>query len=121
MVQELGETTEEMMKADDQAVQDILNRRPKGHYWVVIHHRRTKQVLDSGEQVIIRLVKDYDTKPSPQVGMVILEVKDARIIDHVISPHDAPIDWNAIERHAGLEANPTVLESPIAGSYLYNL
>lgn len=120
MVQELGETTNEMMKADDQAVQDILNRRPKGHYFIVIHHRRTKQVMDTGEQVLMRLVKDYNTRPVPQVGMVILEVKEGDIIDHVISPHDAPIDWGVIERKVGLEANPTVLSSPIAGSYFYN-
>ncbi len=121
MVQELGETVEEMMKDDDQDVQDILNRRPKGHYWIVIHHRRTRQITTRGEQVIMRLIKDYDKKPKPQVGMVILEVKEGQIIDHVISPHDAPIDWGAIERNAGLETNPAVFEKhPISGSYIYN-
>ena len=122
MVQELGETTQEMMKADDQEVQNILNRRPSGHYWIVIHHRRIKQRLDSGEQIIMRVVKDYNTKPKPLVGMVILEVKDGTIISHVISPHDAPIDWDAIEKNAGLGTNPAVFEKhPISGSYLYNV
>ena len=121
MVQELGETTKEMMKADDQEVQNILNRRPKGHYWIVIHHRRTHMRLNTGEQVLIRLIKDYDIKPMPQVGMVILEVNDGEVIDHIISPPDAPIDWDAIESKAGLEAKPSIFEKhPIAGSYIYN-
>ncbi len=121
MVQELGETTQEMMRADDQEVQNILNRRPKDHYWIVIHHRRTNTRLSSGEQVIIRLIKDYNTKPRPQVGMVILEVKDGQVIDHIISPHDAPLNWEAIESKAGGEAKPTIFEKhPIARSYIYN-
>lgn len=121
MVQELGETTQEMMRVDDQEVQNILNKRPAGHYWIVIHHRRTHTRLTTGEQVIIRLVKAYDIKPQPQVGMVILEVRDGQIIGHIISPHDAPINWAAIESKAGGEAKPTIFEKhPISGSYIYN-
>lgn len=121
MRQELGETTEEMMKADDQAVQDILNDRPRGHYWIVIHHKNINRRLTTGEQIFMRVVKAYEMKPTPQVGMVILEVKDGEIIDHIISPHDAPIDWEQVNRYSGLESNPTVFEKhPISGSYVYN-
>lgn len=121
MSQELGETTSEMMKVDDQAVQDILNERPSGHYWIIIHHKKTNHRLDTGEMVIMRHVKAYDQKPSPQVGMVILEVKDGDIIGHTISPHDAPIDWASVEKHAGLIDNPTVFnDHPISRSYIYN-
>ena len=90
MVQELRETTDEMMKADDKAVQDILNRRPKGHYWIVIHHKPSKLRMKSGEQVLMRVVKDYDTKPKPLLGTIILEVKDGDVISHSINLHDMP-------------------------------
>lgn len=121
MTQELGETTDGMMKSDDQAVQDILNSRPTGHYWIVIHHKKMNQRLSTGEMILMRHIKAYETKPFIQVGMIILEVQDGEVIDHVISPHDAPIDWASVEKHAGPKTDPAVFtKHPIARSYLYN-
>jgi len=122
MVQELGETSQEMMKADDQAVQDILNDRPNGHYWIVIHHRPTKLKLKSGEQVLTRVIKPYDTKPRPLLGTIILEVKDGDIIDTQINLHDMPIDWERLAPHLGTSDNPFVQEGrrDISGAYVYN-
>lgn len=110
-----------MMKADDQAVQDILNRRPSGHYWIVIHHKPTKMKLDSGESVLMRVVKDYNTKPRNNLGTVVLEVKDGEIINHSINLHDAPIDWNRIIDKVGSTDTPYVQQrSDIAGAYVWN-
>ncbi len=122
MVQELGETVEEMMKADDQAVQDILNRRPKGHYWIVIHHRPAKVRMDTGEYVLIRLIKDYDTRPKPLLGTIILEVKNGDIISHKINVHDMPIDEERLAPLLGLETTSAVQKGrrDIAGAYVYN-
>ena len=122
MVQELGETVQEMMKADDQDVQDILNRRPSGHYWIVIHHRPAKIKMDTGEYVLIRLVKDYDKQPRPQLGTIILEVKNGEIVSHKINVHDIPIDCERLAPHLGLEENPFVQKGrrDIAGAYVYN-
>ena len=122
MVQELGETVQEMMKADDQDVQNILNRRPEGHYWIVIHHRPTKIRMDTGEYVLIRLVNDYDMRPKPLLGTIILEVKNGEIISHTINVHDMPIDEDKLAPLLGLEARPSVQtgRSDIAGAYLYN-
>lgn len=121
MSQNLGETTDALMKNDDQMVQDILNRRPNGHYWIVIHHKKINKKMKTGEHVVMRHIKDYDKKPKPLVGMIILEVKDGEIIDHVISPHDAPIDYEAIEKHSGLIEHPNVFDKhPIGKSYVYN-
>lgn len=121
MVQELRETTDEMMKADDKAVQDILNRRPKGHYWIVIHHKPSKLRMKSGEQVLMRVVKDYDTKPKPLLGTIILEVKDGDVISHSINLHDMPIDWERLSPHLGFESEALVQKKPnLAGAYLYN-
>ncbi len=122
MVQELRETVQEMIKADDQEVQDILNRRPHGHFWIVIHHRPTKMKMNTGEYVLVRLVKDYDKKPKPMLGTIILEVKNGEIIDHKINVHDMPIDLERLSPLLGLESAPAVQEgrSDIAGAYVYN-
>lgn len=121
MVQELGETTEAMIKDDDLAVQEILNRRPTGHYWIVLHHKPSKMVLDTGEKVIMRLVKDYNQKPRNLLGTIILEVKDGQVISHDINLHDAPIDWGAIENKAGLIETPYVqTNKDNARAYVYN-
>ena len=122
MVQELGETTQEMMRADDKAVQDILNRRPTGHYWIVIAHKPAKTRMDTGEYVLVRHIKDYDKSPKPMLGTIILEVKDGDIIDHSINVHDMPIDNERLQKHLGFEVTPGIQEGrrDIAGAYVYN-
>ena len=122
MVQERGETVEEMMRQDDKDVQDILNRRPDGHYWIVICHKPTKMKMDTGESVLIRHIKDYDKEPKPLLGTIILEVKNGEIISHKINVHDMPIDHAKLAPHLGLETTPGVQEKrgDIAGSYVYN-
>lgn len=120
MKQELRETVQEMQKADEKDIQDILNRRPTGHYWIVITHKPTKMRLDTGEQVLMRLVKAYDKKPPKLLGTVVLEVKDGEVIDQDVNPHDAPIDWGGIEKHAGLIETPSWKQDPIsAPAYVY--
>ena len=123
MVQELGETRQEMMKADEKAVQDIINKRPSDHFWIVIHHSPTKKKMDTGEYVLIRHVKDYDVRPKPMLGTIILEVKSGDIIDHKVNVHDMPIDTDRLAPLLGLEANASVQRGrkDIAGAYNYNL
>lgn len=120
MKQDLGETKQEMIRADDLEVQEILNRRPNGHYWIVITHRSTQMRLDTGEQVLMRLVKDYDQKPKKLMGTIVLEIKDGEVISYDINPHDAPIDWGKIEKKVGLIDHPSVKKDPIiAPAYIY--
>lgn len=122
MVQELGETVQEMMKADDKEVQEILNRRPTGHYWIVIHHRPTKMRMNTGEYVLVRLVKDYDTKPKALLGTITLEVKDGDIIDKQVNVHDMPIDFDRLAPYLGFEVAPAIQtgRADVAGAYVYN-
>jgi len=122
MVQQLGETVQEMMKADDQEVQDILNRRPTGHFWIVIHHKHTKLKMDTGEYVLIRLIKDYDKKPQPLLGTIILEVKNGEILSHSVNVHDMPIDCEKLSPYLGFEVNPVIQTGrrDIARAYAYN-
>jgi hypothetical protein len=122
MTQELRETVQEMMRADNKDVEDILNRRPKGHYWIVIHHKPTKLRMTTGEYVLSRVVKDYDKAPKPLLGTIILEVKNGEIIDHKVNVHDMPIDLERLAPYLGSGVDPAVQKgrSDIAGSYAYN-
>lgn len=118
--QELRETADEMTKNDDEAVQKILNRRPKGHYWIVIHHKPISRTLTTGEKVLMRHIKDYDKKPMSNVGMITLEVRNGEIVSYEVNPHDIPIDWDALTPHLGHKEGGTVKKGPAANSYLWN-
>ncbi len=121
MKQELRETTQEMIRADEGSIEDILNRRPTGHYWIVIAHKITKMRMDTGEQVLMRVVKDYNTKPRKLVGTIVLEIRDGDIIKEDVFPMDAPIDWAKIEPLAGFIENPGVItDRDVAPAYIYN-
>ena len=122
MVQELGETVQEMMKADDKAVQDILNRRPNGHYWIVIAHKQTKQRMNTGEYVLVRHIKDYDVRPMPMLGTIVLEVRDGAVVKEQVNVHDAPIDTARVGPLLGFETAPSIQRGrrDIAGAYVYN-
>lgn len=122
MKQELGETAEEMMRNDASEVEDILNRRPSGHYWIVITHKDIKKRLDTGERVLVRVVKDYDKKPNSLVGTIVLEVKEGEIVHTDVNPHDAPIDMQRVYPYLGDRILPQVKENrpDVAGAYVYN-
>lgn len=121
MAQELGETVQEMMKDDLKEIESIMSRRKSDHYWIVIHHKPTNNKLSSGELVIRKVIKDYDVQPRPLLGTIVLEVQNGRIINEEVNLHDAPIDWQTIERYAGWSENPLVQEKPeIAPAYIYN-
>ena len=120
MKQDLRETAQEMISTDDMEVQKILNERPNGHYWIVIHHRPTSMTLTSGEKVLMRVVKAYDKRPASNLGTIILEVKEGAIVSHEINPHDIPIDWDALSPHLGLETGGTVKKDRAAKSYYWN-
>lgn len=123
MVQELGETRQEMMKTDAADIEKILNRRGKDSYFIVIHHKNTRMtVKGSGEQVLMRLVKDYDKRPQNLLGTIIMEVKDGEIIDTKINLHDIPVDWGLVEAKAGLIDTPYIQHRPdISNNYIYNI
>lgn len=120
MAQQLGETVQEMIKDDDQAVQNILNERPTGHYWIVIHHKPIHRKLNTGEHIIAKVIKAYNVKPIPLLGTIILEVLNGEVVDHKINLHDVPIDWSAIDKVAGHSSEPYVQKRPdLARAYVY--
>jgi hypothetical protein len=124
MAQELRETAQAMLESDMKEIENILNRRPNGTFWIVAHHKpipKDRLQLTSGEQIIMRVVKDYDTKPTPQLGTIVHTVKNGEIVDTEVNLHDTPIDWATVSHLAGDQALPFVQERPdLKGSYVYN-
>jgi hypothetical protein len=121
MVQELGETVNEIVKDDEKEIERILSNYKCDHYWIVMHHKPTKQRLTSGEMVIARVIRPYNSEPSNQLGTIVLEVKRGEIVKETINMHDAPIDWGAIVPKAGQSDTPYVQDRPdIGGAYIYN-
>lgn len=120
MVQELGETAQAMMKDDFKQVEKLLNDRPTGKYWILIHHKPMRSKLSTGEQVIAKVIKAYSTKPPPLIGTVVLEVVDGSIVNQEVNLHDAPIAWDKIEPLAGFDAQPLVQNKENASDYVYN-
>jgi len=124
MAQELRETAEAMMAEDAKEIEKILNRRPNDSFWIVVHHKpvpKDRLRMDTGEQIIMRVVKDYDKQPSNQLGTMVHTVKNGEIVDTKVNLHDVPIDWERVAPLAGDESTPFVQERPdLKGSYLYN-
>ena len=78
--------------------------------------------MDTGEYVLVRLIKDYDTKPKALLGTIILEVKDGEVVDTQVNVHDMPIDLERLAPHIGLQEAPVVQtgRKDIANAYVYN-
>ena len=119
MKQELGETVDAIMKDDFLEVEKILSAR-KGNYWILIHHKPTQHTLSTGQKIIKKLIKAYDTKPQCLIGTMVLEVKEGSISGIDVHPHDAPINWGLIEPVAGFDAHPLIQKNKIAKEYFYN-
>lgn len=120
MVQQIGETTDAMMSADEKIIEQILNANPKGKYWIVIAYKPAKQRLRGGEAVIRRTIKLSKTKPQMLLGTIVLEINNGEITEHFINPHDIPIDWLRVG-DVGLAIQPHVQTRPdIAQAYVYN-
>ena len=122
MAQELRETAQEMMRTDSKDVEDILNARPVGHYWIVICHKPVKNKTREGQHVLMRMIKAYNKKPKALLGTIILEVINGQIVNHKVNVHDMPIDNERLSPLLGLESDPSFQSGrrDIAGAYAYN-
>lgn len=122
MVQQLGETVDAVMEADNKAVEAILNANPSGRYWILIAYKPQSIVSGPrGEHVVKRLVKAYKKKPIDLVGTVRLEVLDGEIVQTDVFMPDRPIDWESIQGYAGLDERPLVQHAPGVGrTYMYD-
>lgn len=121
MVQELGESTQQMIKDDQEHVEKLLNANPKGRYWIVIAYKPSRMFMPTGEPIIKRFIKAYSVKPKPLMGTIVHEVVDGEIRDTQVNMHDAPIDWERISSYLGFSEDPLVQKrSDIGKAYIYN-
>ncbi len=120
-MQQLGETAEAMEAEDQKAIEAILNKRPTGNYWILLHYKSNELFMPSGERILNRAIKVYNTKPPELIGTIVHEVKNGEIVDTDVSLPDAPIDWESVLKHAGLEESMAVeTNEKKAQAYLYN-
>ena len=120
MRQELGETVQAMMDDDLKQIQDVLNKRPSGTYWILMHHKPTKFQLSTGQRIIKKVVRVCDKEPQDLIGTIVFKVQDGQVVDIKSNLHDAPINWSLIEPIAGFSNDPLVQKKQIAKEYFYN-
>ena len=119
MVQEVGETSHEIVKDDERQIDKILsaNKDRRDPYWIVIFVKPSDRKVD-GKPTLIKVIKPYMTKPRSQVGMIIGEVdnKLGKIKWEVNMP-DRPFGYHLL----GLEQDGAqVYETSIPSAYVYN-
>lgn len=119
-----GEIVDAWIETDTKDMNAILykNRNKKDLYWVVLFENVLpgKPITFNGGKPIVRVLKDYDTKPRPMVGAHIAEVSNRQgRITWRSYPKDIPIDWEKITDEE-LHTRQLIYECDIPGSYIYN-
>jgi len=119
MKQEVGETTQAILEADEKAIEKILSEysHMKEPYWIVIFAKPSKWKVD-GKPTCLKVIKPYFTEPRSQVGMIIGKVdnKLGKIKWEVNMP-DKPFGFELL----GLEQSGCdVYETSIPTAYVYN-
>ena len=117
-MQEVGETSKEIVEDDEKAVQAILdkNKARTEPYWIVIYAKPSKNTVD-GKPAIVKYRKAVYTKPMPQVGMITGEVNNQTgTINWEVNLHDKPFGFELL----GLQPEPMKYETTIPQAYIYN-
>lgn len=121
---EAGEIVDAWIEHDEKDMQKILykNRNKKDLYWVVLFESVIpgKPITFNGGKPIVRVLKDYDTRPRPLVGAHIAEI-DNKLgkITWRSYPKDIPIDWGRATDDE-LHTKQLIYECDIPDSYIYN-
>ena len=121
MKQETGETRDAIIEDDEKRIEQIvsLNIDRRDPYWIVLFAKPSRQSVD-GKPTLLKHIKHYFTKPTPQVGMVVGEVCNQKgTIQWDINMPQRPFDFNGL---IGLGAEITdelvVETTSIPGAYI---
>lgn len=121
MVQETGETRDAIIEDDNKIIQKILdaNKGNKNPYWIVIFAKPSKQSVD-GKPTLIKHIKPYNTKPKPQVGVIVGEVDNVKgKIKWDVNMPQRPFDFDALIHLGGKACDEVVTETTsIANAYI---
>jgi len=120
-MQQIGETTEAILKDDNLMLERILsaNSGLKEPYWIVIFAKPIKNTY-KGKPIIAKHFKAYKTKPSSQVGMIVGEVNNKKgTISWEINMPEKPFDFNKIYTLGAKESSEVIFEtSTIPDAYI---
>lgn len=110
MTQETGETRDAIIDDDEKLIEQIINANAgrRDPYWIVLFAKPSKACVD-GKPTLVKHIKPYFTKPTPQVGMLVGEVsnKDGTVKWDVNMPQ-RPFDFDALKAFGAQEANDVV-------------
>ena len=121
MVQETGETRDAIIEDDNKRIQDIIaaNKGLRNLYWIVVFAKPSKTSY-SGKPTLIKHIKPYNTKPAPQVGMIVGEVDNVKgTINWEVNMPQRPFDFDALQLVGAKPCNEVVVETTtIPGAYI---
>lgn len=124
MTAQAGEIVDAWIESDTKDMERILYRR-RNHsdpYWVVLFEmvHPKKSIKFQGGIPIVRVLKDYDTKPRPLVGAHIAEIDNKKgKITWRSYPKDIPNDLEHLTDEY-LETRKLIYECDIPDAYVYN-
>lgn len=121
MTQETGETRDAILEDVNKHLEKIINanKERKKLYWIVIYAKPLKHLVD-GKHALAQHIKAYDTKPSPKVGMITIEINNqtGKMNWDVNMPQN-PFDFNSLIVLGGKPCDELVTETTsIPGAYI---
>jgi len=119
-----GEIADAWIEKDQKDMEAILSRnRHKEKYWIVLFEQifpGKVRIKVQGGIPIVRVLREFDTKPRPLVGAHIAEVDNRRgKITWRTYPKDIPVDWKKVTDQE-LEQKQLIYECDIPEAYIYN-
>jgi len=120
-MQTTGETRDAIIEDDNKHITKIIetNKHRKSVYWIVVFAKPSKQSVD-GKPTLMKHIKAYSDKPSPQVGMITGEVNNAKgTVKWDINMPQVPFDFDALRQYGGDSHKEAVIETTsIPNAYL---
>lgn len=121
MVQEIGETRDAIIEADNKRIQEIVdaNKNRTEKYWIVVFAKESKVCVE-GRPTLMKHIKAYPVKPTSQVGMIVGEVDNSTgTIDWEVNMPQKPFDFQALQGLGATPSNEVVIETTtIPGAYV---
>ncbi len=121
MRQEIGETRDAIIEDDEKRIQAIVdaNKNRTVPYWIVLFAKPSKVSVD-GKPTLMKHIKHYLTKPSPQVGMIVGEINNQTgAISWDVNMPQRPFDYDALLANGAQSCDELVVETTsIPGAYV---
>lgn len=112
-MQETGETRDAILEDDNKRIQEIVDfhKDYKDPYWIVLFAKPSKIMVD-GKPALIKHIKAYFTRPTPQVGMICGEVNNSTgEIKWEVNMPQRPFDFTALQVFGAKPADEMIVET----------